>query len=138
MWLVSFIYYLGAAVGIGDSRSPESESVDTKKNFIEHTYMYDSSLNLKADEEQAWGLSTFDYSYSNSNNNNNKHGLWGFGFDMALSPKKIGLSCDARALIWRHEGKRRCVYTDTMGHPTIGIGYNLDNAGARDELKKIG
>lgn len=47
-------------------------------------------------------------------------------------------SCDARALIAVHEGKRKCVYKDTMGHPTIGIGYNLDNSGARQAITAIG
>lgn len=46
--------------------------------------------------------------------------------------------CDARALITKHEGKRACVYTDTQGHPTVGIGYNLDNSGARSALSAVG
>ena len=46
--------------------------------------------------------------------------------------------CDARSLIARHEGKRDCVYIDTMGHPTIGIGYNLDNSGARSAIAAVG
>jgi len=47
-------------------------------------------------------------------------------------------NCDARSLISRHEGKRDCVYTDTKGHPTIGIGYNLDNPGARKAIAAVG
>jgi len=48
------------------------------------------------------------------------------------------LACDARSLIAQHEGKRDCVYTDTKGHPTIGIGYNLDNPGARAAITAVG
>eukprot|EP00966_Prymnesium_polylepis_P182228 4221771-Prymnesium_polylepis.1 len=47
-------------------------------------------------------------------------------------------SCDARSLISKHEGKRDCVYIDTRGHPTIGIGYNLDNPGARAAIAAVG
>jgi GH24 family phage-related lysozyme (muramidase) len=41
-------------------------------------------------------------------------------------------------LIAGHEGKRLCVYKDTRGIPTIGIGYNLDNGGARQAIAKVG
>ena len=51
------------------------------------------------------------------------------------------MSCDARSLISRHEGKhmgkRLCVYKDTRGIPTIGIGYNLQNPGARAALASV-
>ena len=47
-------------------------------------------------------------------------------------------ACDARDLIAQHEGKRSCVYTDTMGHPTIGIGYNLDQYGAQEAIESVG
>lgn len=47
-------------------------------------------------------------------------------------------SCDARSLISNHEGKRLCVYKDSRGIPTIGIGYNLENPGARQALKNVG
>ena len=46
--------------------------------------------------------------------------------------------CDARSMISQHEGKRKCVYTDTMGHPTIGIGFNLDASGAQQAIEKLG
>ena len=46
--------------------------------------------------------------------------------------------CDARSLITNHEGKRACVYIDTRGHPTVGIGYNLDNSGARAAIAAVG
>lgn len=31
-------------------------------------------------------------------------------------------------IIWAHEGNSLCVYPDTEGHPTIGVGLNLDDA----------
>lgn len=37
-----------------------------------------------------------------------------------------------------HEGSRRTVYKDTKGHPTIGIGFNLDSETNQQFLKKIG
>ena len=47
-------------------------------------------------------------------------------------------SCDARSLIANHEGKRNCVYKDTMGIKTIGIGFNLETPGARAAIAKVG
>lgn len=41
-------------------------------------------------------------------------------------------------LVKSAEGVRRCTYTDTTGHKTIGIGYNLDQPGARQELENVG
>ncbi|KAL0213156.1 hypothetical protein RCL1_006782 [Eukaryota sp. TZLM3-RCL] len=34
-----------------------------------------------------------------------------------------------------HEGVRNCVYTCTAGHPTIGIGFNLDRSDAPTLIK---
>ena len=50
----------------------------------------------------------------------------------------VASACDARSLISKHEGKRLCVYKDTKGHPTIGIGYNLDNPGAPQAIAAVG
>lgn len=40
--------------------------------------------------------------------------------------------------IKKHEGEKNKVYTDTQGHPTIGIGFNLDSKHNQEYLKKIG
>ena len=49
-----------------------------------------------------------------------------------------GSFCNARSMIANHEGKRKCVYKDSRGIPTIGIGYNLNNPGARAALAAVG
>jgi hypothetical protein len=35
------------------------------------------------------------------------------------------------------EGMRKKVYLDTQGHPTIGIGFNMNAEGARETWKKV-
>jgi GH24 family phage-related lysozyme (muramidase) len=40
--------------------------------------------------------------------------------------------------IANHEGVEKRVYTDTKGHPTIGIGFNLDARHNQEYLKKVG
>ena len=35
-------------------------------------------------------------------------------------------ACDASSLITNHEGSRSCSYTDTTGHRTVGVGFNMD------------
>lgn len=37
-----------------------------------------------------------------------------------------------------HEDRRAQVYTDTEGHPTVGVGFNLDRADAREALTAVG
>jgi len=41
-------------------------------------------------------------------------------------------------MIERHEGRKNKVYKDSLGIPTIGIGYNLRNATAKQDLAKVG
>ena len=36
------------------------------------------------------------------------------------------------------EGRRSRVYTDSKGHPTIGVGFNLDRSDARRQLEDLG
>eukprot|EP01029_Cantina_marsupialis_P026906 TRINITY_DN7377_c0_g1_i1.p1 TRINITY_DN7377_c0_g1~~TRINITY_DN7377_c0_g1_i1.p1 ORF type:complete len:178 (+),score=35.59 TRINITY_DN7377_c0_g1_i1:34-567(+) len=45
---------------------------------------------------------------------------------------------EARALIARHEGTRKCVYKDSRGIKTIGIGFNLEQGGAKSMVERCG
>jgi len=44
----------------------------------------------------------------------------------------------ASAWIEHWEGRRNQAYTDTMGHPTVGVGFNLDAAGAQAAIAALG
>lgn len=46
--------------------------------------------------------------------------------------------CDPIPLIVRHEGKKFCVYLDTKGIKTIGIGYNMQTKAAPKDFESIG
>jgi GH24 family phage-related lysozyme (muramidase) len=48
------------------------------------------------------------------------------------------LRTKATAMLTRHEGRRTHVYFDTLGHPSIGIGFNLDRAGASSTIAAVG
>ena len=38
----------------------------------------------------------------------------------------------------KHEGKKNHVYNDTLGHPTIGVGFNLDRGDAKGKIEALG
>lgn len=45
---------------------------------------------------------------------------------------------EVQQLIKRHEDSKPFVYTDTKGHPTVGIGINLDASDSKKELAAVG
>ncbi len=42
------------------------------------------------------------------------------------------------AMLRRHEGVRNKVYKDTLGIPTVGVGFNLRRQDARDRISEVG
>ncbi len=44
---------------------------------------------------------------------------------------------DAIRFVERFEGRRQRVYRDSMGHPTIGVGFNLDRNGAAEDIRQL-
>lgn len=56
----------------------------------------------------------------------------------AITQSSYSFWSDTPSMIERHEGRRNEVYKDSLGIPTIGIGYNLRNATAKDDLAKVG
>ena len=44
----------------------------------------------------------------------------------------------ASAWIEHWEGRRNQTYIDSMGHPTVGVGFNLDAAGAQAAIEALG
>lgn len=42
------------------------------------------------------------------------------------------------ALITQHEGRRAVFYIDTTGHPSVGVGCNLDSENAAMDLTAVG
>jgi RHS repeat-associated protein len=54
-------------------------------------------------------------------------------------PPPLVASTDlASELVEKHEGRRHHVYLDIMGIPTIGVGFNLDRAGAEATVASLG
>ena len=56
----------------------------------------------------------------------------------AITQSSYSFWSDTPSMIERHEGRRNKVYKDSLGIPTIGIGYNLRNATAKQDLAKVG
>lgn len=54
---------------------------------------------------------------------------------MNSEPNVIESAC---ALLIKHEGKRLRRYRDTLGIWTIGVGLNLEQAGAREMVARVG
>ena len=50
----------------------------------------------------------------------------------------VSLTTSALALETLHEGRRRHVYQDSKGHPTVGIGFNLDRQDASARFAALG
>ena len=46
--------------------------------------------------------------------------------------------CDSYEREKLNEGYRTCVYKDSKGIPTVGVGFNLDKFGAKAEIESVG
>ena len=57
-----------------------------------------------------------------------------------FTPEEIGAcSCDSiEDMVAWAEGKKACVYKDSLGIPTIGIGFNLKRSDARSVCSRCG
>jgi GH24 family phage-related lysozyme (muramidase) len=56
---------------------------------------------------------------------------WPASFTIPPPKKPLSAGCDASSLVEEHEGSKKCAYTDSRGYKTIGVGFNLDAAGAK-------
>lgn len=59
-------------------------------------------------------------------------------YSFALFQGFQGEACDPKPMIMRHEGKKECVYLDTKGIKTIGVGFNMQNKEAPAMFASIG
>ena len=46
--------------------------------------------------------------------------------------------CNTYERLVLNEGKKKCVYLDSLGIPTVGIGFNLERSDARSRLTAVG
>ena len=63
---------------------------------------------------------------------------WPKSFTIPEPNHHLRLGCDASSLVERHEGSKKCVYTDSRGYKTIGVGFNLDASGAQSICSSLG
>ena len=45
---------------------------------------------------------------------------------------------ELKAFIQSNEGRKNAVYKDTKGHPTVGVGFNLDRGDSKSICKQLG
>jgi GH24 family phage-related lysozyme (muramidase) len=55
-----------------------------------------------------------------------------------LPPSSLPGMGDIMSLLIMHEGREPKVYMDSKGHPTVGVGFNLDRADAKLMLEYVG
>ena len=64
-----------------------------------------------------------------------------FSITLFISLLSVSFACSCsgiQEMVAESEGRRTCVYTDSLGHPTIGIGFNLDRSDAKSVCGQFG
>lgn len=55
-----------------------------------------------------------------------------------MSALGLNEECNSYAREIMNEGNYKCKYSDSLGLPTIGVGFNLKRSGARSDIESVG
>ena len=57
---------------------------------------------------------------------------------MSVPAVRLSGECNSYEREKLNEGYRTCVYKDSKGIPTVGVGFNLEKFGAKQEIESVG